>query len=132
MSERKSLGDRGEDAAAHYLESNGWTIVDRNITTSFGEIDIIVEKMVDRGRGKARLVVFVEVKTRRPRKCLRPEYNVTFAKRKKIGRLARWWMGRNGRNAIARFDVVAIEWPRGQAPAIRHYPAVFDAEGRLN
>lgn len=132
MNEKDLLGIQGEDLAAEYLEKQGWTIVDRNVTTAFGEIDIIAERLYRRGRGMWRLLTFVEVKTRRPRKNLRPEYNVTYAKRKRIVRLAKWWLKQSKAVASARFDVIAIEWPRIGEPDLRHYESVFDANGRLN
>src|SRR5262245_32210542 len=52
----KSLGDRGEDAAARYLKRQGFHILARGVDSRLGELDIIA---VD-----GRTVVFVEVKTR--------------------------------------------------------------------
>ena len=53
---RKSLGERGEDAAARYLKRLGYHIVARHVDLRVGEIDVVA---VD-----GRTVVFVEVKTR--------------------------------------------------------------------
>ena len=52
----KSLGRRGEDAAAKFLWKLGYVIVARGHRDRIGEIDLIA---VD-----GRTVVFVEVKTR--------------------------------------------------------------------
>src|SRR3954470_3689968 len=54
---KKSLGDRGEDAATKFLKRQGFHILARSLDSRLGELDIIA---VD-----GRTVVFVEVKTRR-------------------------------------------------------------------
>jgi putative endonuclease len=53
---KKKLGDRGEDAAAAYLERSGMTIVERNWRCKAGEVDIIA---ID-----GEELVLCEVKTR--------------------------------------------------------------------
>ena len=50
----QATGKAGEDAAAKYLESKGFSIVERNYWKKWGEIDIIAEK--------AKKLHFVEVK----------------------------------------------------------------------
>ena len=40
MTDKKKLGDRGEDYTARYLEKQGFHIVERNWHSSYGEIDI--------------------------------------------------------------------------------------------
>lgn len=55
----KQIGNAGEDLAAHYLQSNGFTVRERNFRTRWGEIDIIAVKGGE--------WYFVEVKTRRRR-----------------------------------------------------------------
>ena len=60
----KSLGDRGEDAAAKFLKRQGYHILARSLDSPLGELDIIA---VD-----GRTVVFVEVKTRRSEDAGRP------------------------------------------------------------
>ncbi len=53
----KTIGDKGEDMAASYLQEQGFTLVDRNWKTKWCEIDIVAEK--------DSRVYFVEVKYRR-------------------------------------------------------------------
>ena len=43
MTDKKKLGDRGEDYTARYLEKQGFHIVERNWHSRYGEIDIIAE-----------------------------------------------------------------------------------------
>ncbi len=55
--ERLTLGRQGEDAAVQYLKSKGMKILERNLRTPVGEIDLIARHR--------NILVFVEVKTRR-------------------------------------------------------------------
>ena len=57
MTDKKKLGDRGEDYTARYLEKQGFHIVERNWHSRYGEIDIIAEN--------EKYLLFVEVKTRK-------------------------------------------------------------------
>ena len=51
----RAVGDIGEDKAVLYLRANGFSVVDRNVSSRFGEIDIIVIK--------DEVLHFVEVKS---------------------------------------------------------------------
>lgn len=57
---RRALGRLGEDLAASHLERLGFAILDRNVRTREGEIDLIAFD--------GRVLAFVEVKTRRVRR----------------------------------------------------------------
>lgn len=80
----RSLGQRGEDAAAGFLERRGWSVRDRNYRIREGEIDIIAVKGGE--------VSFVEVKTRRSGAFGTPGMAVTCAKQRKIRRTAMTWL----------------------------------------
>ncbi|MFC1678374.1 YraN family protein [Patescibacteria group bacterium] len=56
MNHNQLVGKFGEKIAEEYLERKGYKILDRNIKTSYQEIDIIAEKQ--------KRIIFVEVKTR--------------------------------------------------------------------
>ncbi|MBQ4233506.1 MAG: YraN family protein, partial [Firmicutes bacterium] len=43
-SQKRRLGDWGEDSACRYLKDRGWTLIERNFRCRFGEIDIIASK----------------------------------------------------------------------------------------
>ncbi|WP_165848290.1 YraN family protein [Candidatus Cryosericum hinesii] len=53
----RALGNAGEELAARWLTDHGFRVVARNLRTSYGELDVIVEK-----NGHVHVV---EVKTRR-------------------------------------------------------------------
>ena len=41
---RQRLGRQGEDRALARYEAHGWTLVDRNVRTRRGELDLLVER----------------------------------------------------------------------------------------
>ena len=127
---RQKLGKLGEEFAAGWLEESGWTILDRNWRCKLGELDLVVTRRIDRGKGHAQLVSFVEVKTRRS--GLAPKLSVTADKRRRIVKLARWYLKDLGwRAVVGRFDVVEVVWAAGTCrPQIVHHEGIFDASGR--
>ena len=118
------LGNRGERLAARYLRRQGFRILARQFTNSFGEIDIIA---LD-----GDCVVFVEVKTRKSTDTGLPFEAVTSAKQKKITQVALAYLKRSGwLERSARFDVVSIVWPDGRGqPRLEHFPHAFEGAGR--
>jgi putative endonuclease len=116
---RDLLGDRGENVAAKYLRNLGYKIIIRNFRCDLGEIDIIARE------GKA--LVFVEVKTR-TNDDPTPEEQVNPVKRHQLTKAARYYLARYGTpQPPARFDVIAIVWPTGREPQIRHTADAFEA-----
>ena len=116
---RDTLGDRGENAAARFLRGKGFTIITRNYRVDSGEVDIIARD------GKT--LVFVEVKTRQSDEP-RPESQVNSEKMHQITKAAKVYISRYGYpRPPARFDVVAVIWPEGNAPVIRHTEHAFEA-----
>jgi putative endonuclease len=113
------LGERGENAAAKFLRNKGYKIICRNFKCAMGEIDIIARD------GKT--LVFVEVKTRADDEPT-PEDQVNPNKQHQLTKAARFYLSRYGTpQPPARFDVVAIVWPKGHAPMIRHTEDAFEA-----
>ena len=112
------LGRRGEDLAANYLVSTGMRVVDRNWRSSAGEIDIVA---VD-----GTCLVICEVKTRASARAGEPVEAVTPDKVRRLRRLSAAWIQAGGgrRRRSVRIDVVAIWWPKGALPVIRHLKGV--------
>ena len=97
MRAKDVLGQRGEQAAADYLESRGLRILDRNWRCADGEIDIVaVERQV---------LVVCEVKSRTSMRYGGPLEAVSRAKRARLRRLAVQWLNAHG----IRFDEVRID-----------------------
>ena len=117
---KNPLGDKGENVAARYVRSTlGYKILTRNFMVEGGEIDIIARD------GKT--LVFIEVKTRAYDDPT-PEEQVNGNKMHQITKAAKTFLTRYGfPQPPARFDVVAIVWPKGHQPIIRHTPNAFDA-----
>jgi putative endonuclease len=98
---RRQLGDAGEDLAAAALEKQGYKILERNYQTPLGEIDLIAR------HGK--VLVFVEVKTRRSQQFGAPQEAVSPAKQARLKRLADYYLKEKRlEEGKVRFDVVAV------------------------
>jgi putative endonuclease len=121
---RRYQGDAAEDRACRHLEGSGFTVVERNFRTRGGEIDIVAR------RGD--VLAFVEVRSRGVPGFGTPEESITPAKRRRIVAAARRYLSKVPPSSWgeARFDVIAIEGS-GDAAALRHYPAAFDAKGKI-
>lgn len=98
----QTLGARGEQLAAEYLQKKGYTIIEKNFTVhKIGEIDLIVEKDDE--------IVFIEVKTRTGDQYGYPEEAVDYWKAKKISRTARHFLhARHMDDRYVRFDIISV------------------------
>jgi putative endonuclease len=113
------LGGRGENMAAKHLRNLGYKIIHRNWKCGVGEVDIIARD--------GKILVFVEVKTRAYDDPT-PEDQVDVTKRHQLTKAAKQYLARYGSlPPPARFDVVAIVWPQGRDPIIRHTQDAFEA-----
>ena len=121
---RRARGDAAEERACRHLERSGFTIEERNYRTKGGEIDIVAR------RGD--VLVFVEVRSLEVPDFGSPEESVTPAKRRRIVGAARQYLSKVPPSSWreARFDVVAVEGS-GDTAVLRHYPAAFDAKGKI-
>jgi putative endonuclease len=120
----RTLGRRGEMAAARHLKKLGYKIVSRGNRLQPGELDLVAVE--------GRTVVFVEVKTRQSEQAGHPSEAVDPAKQRRLTRLAVTFLKRHGLMEYpARFDVIAVTWPEGsRTPAIEHIKNAFDAAGK--
>ena len=120
---RKTLGQRGEAAAARYLRRRGYKVLARSDHFGPGELDLV---MLDR-----RTIVFVEVKTRESHAAGHPAEAVDERKQRRLTRLAVTFLKRHRLLEYpARFDVVAITWPTDRRrPEIEHIENAFEAVG---
>ncbi|MGA7563638.1 MAG: YraN family protein [Desulfobaccales bacterium] len=99
---RRQLGDAGEDLAASALKRQGYKILERNYLTPLGEIDLIARQ--------GKVLVVIEVKTRRGERFGAPQEAVSAAKQNRLRRLADYYLKqkRLGADVLVRFDVVGI------------------------
>lgn len=121
MDEKRPLGQRGEDAAAAYLERTGMTVVERNWRAKPGEVDIVA---LD-----GDTLVLCEVKTRKTVRAGTPEEAVTPAKQRRYKRLAEAYIQQAGLEKVSvRFDVISILVVTEDRALLRHHRAAFVAE----
>lgn len=117
---RHDLGERGENEAVRYLRKEGYAIVERNVRTRLGELDLVARQ--------GDILVFVEVKTRSSGSFAAPELSVDGRKQRKLLELASAYMAGQGRGMDCRFDVLGIILgPSGRA-TIHHIPNAFQNE----
>jgi len=117
------VGQRGEAEAARFLRQRGFVILDQNVRSRLGEIDLVAR---DRGT-----VVFVEVKARQAGRGDPPEASVTPRKQARLARLALGYLTAKGLGEVrCRFDVVAVALDaEARVAAIRHIPGAFQLGG---
>jgi putative endonuclease len=104
----RQSGERWEKTAELYLLDQGLKLLQRNFTSRFGEIDLIME---DRNT-----IVFVEVKYRKSHQHGSGADAVTFHKQGRISRTANWYLAKNPHRAVqvCRFDVISISSQNGK------------------
>jgi len=114
VSSRRKRGIAGEERAVNFLTGKGYRILERNYRCPQGEIDIIA---LD-----GKVLVFVEVRTRRESSYGFPEESITSLKQRRIIRCATWYLHQKKLEMQdCRFDVIAIMGDR-----IEHISGAFD------
>jgi putative endonuclease len=103
----QSLGAKGEEITANFLEGKGYKIIGRNYKNyrgrQLGEIDIISEKNKE--------IIFVEVKTRKMESDQEtlPEENINFQKLHKLSKIANLYIKTNNLwDRPYHFDAVSV------------------------
>jgi putative endonuclease len=111
--DRRALGQRGEDLAVEHLQRSGYRILDRNVRTRYGEIDVVAQD--------GSCTVFVEVRTFRSQ-LMTPVESITPSKQRRIAALGQRYLSERGQaDADWRADVIAITVPPdGRPPVIEH------------
>lgn len=99
---KRRVGAEYEQIAVEYMISKGYRIVERNYRTSYGEIDIILEK--------DSALIFCETKFRSSSLCGDPLEAVDRRKQKRISRVALFYYATHGyfEGVPCRFDVIGI------------------------
>lgn len=115
-----NLGKHGEASAREYLLQKGYEIVKENFRYLRAEVDLIVK---DESK---KLLVFVEVKTRRTKKFGEPEEAVNDTKQKQLIKSAEGFLMNNTgyEDYDKRFDVIAI-YIEGEKETINHIENAF-------
>jgi len=117
---RHQLGALGERLAAEHLLRRGFTILERNYRTRWGELDIVAYD--------GHTLAFCEVKTRMHGGGM-PLEAIRARKRARVRRMAGSWMSERGERPFAdviRCDAIGVTFDRaGRLLAIEHLEGAF-------
>jgi putative endonuclease len=117
----RERGRAAEEAAARWLEAQGWRVLARNHATRRGEVDLVCD---DGGT-----LCFVEVRSRASASFGSPSLTVDRSKARRVVSAATDWAVRNGGlDRAMRFDVVAVDLSAG-APRFELIRGAFDSTG---
>lgn len=120
MTDRKTTGLLGEDAAAAWLERHGHRVLDRNWRGGRVELDIV--------SADARGIHFVEVKSRTAPLMADPALNVGAAKQKHLHAAANRWLGAHPGlpDLEVFFDIITVVLSGdGDIMTLDYYPQAF-------
>lgn len=115
MNHNRRIGRWGEEVAAAYLSQKGYRIVERNVRTPYGEIDLVAEI--------EGVTVFVEVKARTSRVYGLPEDALTLRKRRHMRAAADHYAAERGIETW-QCDAIAVEGAPGLPPRLEHFENV--------
>jgi putative endonuclease len=122
-SSTRGLGQAGEAAAVGFLRRHGFVILERNLRSRLGEIDVLARD--------GSTLVFVEVKARRDGSADPPEAAVDARKRGRLVKLALGYLAtRRLGERSCRFDVIGVSLDQaGGVTRVRHVRHAFDFGG---
>ena len=105
--DKQLQGRRGEEFAALYLRSIGFTVIDQNFRIRGGEIDLIAIDPHDQYGDK--VLVFIEVKTRSTAEYGEPLESITYHKMRALIRATQFYKLKH-RNLpdLMRIDAVSV------------------------
>ncbi|MBD0316490.1 MAG: YraN family protein [Nitrospiraceae bacterium] len=116
---RHLFGQRSEARAEQLLRDKGYRILDRNLRTTLGELDLVAED--------AGVLVFVEVKARATGAFGGALLAVDQRKRAKLVKLASQYLAqRHWMDRICRFDVVVVQGAGPDRLQVEHVQNAFD------
>lgn len=116
---RRDKGRAAEEAAALYLQREGWTIVERNWSCRSGELDVIAMK--------GEIILFVEVRSRSGGGFGLPAESVDARKIRKVRQTAEVYLHCLGlSDCRIRFDVIAVMLGRNlEIRSLQHIEEAF-------
>jgi len=102
ITQKRKIGDIGEQIAVDYLKNLGYKIIERNYQKPWGEIDIIAQKQD---------IAFIEVKTRTNIQTAYPEQSVNYSKQQKIIKTAETYLAEKhiSPETSWQIDIIAVE-----------------------
>ena len=116
---RHQFGQASEARAEQFLRAKGYRILERNLRTSLGELDLVAED--------AGVLVFVEVKARATEAFGGALLAVDRRKQAKLVRLASQYLAqRHLSEKPCRFDVVLVQGQPSAQGQIEHLQNAFE------
>jgi putative endonuclease len=112
------LGLSGEALAEDHLRGLGYEIVDRDIRTPFGQLDMVAMD--------GTTLVFVEVKTRAGHGYGLPQEAVDGRKIRKLRQLGLYYLKMRPHRGNVRFDVVGLTVTAGRLLRVDHIKNAID------
>jgi putative endonuclease len=120
---RRWFGRKAERTAALFLCQRGYRLLAANVDDRQGELDLLA---ID-----GLTLVVVEVRSSESRTVEELAATVDLEKQRRITDATTRFLSKRKLLAMpVRFDVLAIRWPPGGKPEIRHYIDAFPASGR--
>ena len=116
---RHDDGRAAEDLAERHLRERGLAIVERNVRSRHGEIDLVARD--------GATIVFVEVRLRRPGRHGGAADSITAAKRARLVAAAHEYLARVPGSPACRFDAVLLDGL--DAKRVVWVRDAFDADG---
>ena len=100
---KKTPGQRAEQRAKNYLQTQGLKLISQNYSSRYGEIDLIMEDNDS--------VIFIEVRMRKNNDFGGALASIDSKKQKKISNTAQQFMSNKGwlNSKPMRFDAIGIE-----------------------
>lgn len=120
MKSRAEKGRLGEVFAQRHLENDGYSIIERNYHSRYGEIDIIACKDV--------YIVFAEVKARSRSSLITPAEAVDRMKQHKIILTAQKFLSENEYKLQPRFDVIEVYLINGVPQSCVHIENAYSCD----
>ena len=117
MALHNDFGHWGEEVAADYLRSQGYTILHRNYRVGHRDLDIVALR--------DDVLVFVEVKTRRDSTLVDAELAVDGRKIQSVSIAANSYIKRFNISALIRFDVITVVGSPSGTYRINHIEDAF-------
>lgn len=122
MAQHNETGHKGEQLAADYLRSKGYTIRDMDWRQGHRDLDIIAltPDMLT--------LVFVEVKTRTDDYLTSPELAIDLKKIRNLGLAANSYVKQNRITLDLRFDIITVvsDTDGHSLPRIEHWEDAFN------
>ncbi len=115
------FGQESENIAAEFLSRRGYRIVERNVRTRVGEMDIVAYD--------GSTLVFVEVKARRTNAFGGAIHSIDQRKRRRLELMARQYLSIHRlKDQDCRFDLVFIHTDREEKPVVELIQNDFEGE----